>query len=362
MKKENQPILIMAAGTGGHLFPALAIAKALQSQGNAIAWLGSQRPMERRIVEQAGLPFQAVAVKGLRGGGFKRYLFAPFMLIMAFCHSLYLIFKIKPAVVIGMGGYVCGPGGIAAWLLRKPLFLHEQNSVPGITNRLLKPFARKIFTAFPNVLTSNKTEIVGNPIRSEILNIAEPKSRFEARDDKPLHVLVFGGSLGAQLFNERLPEFFHYVLGDQPVEVWHQSGEQYLTFSRRNYQAFHVPAKVEPFIDNMAKAYEWADLIICRSGAMTVSEIAAVGVPAIFVPYPFHKDQQQVYNARFLVDQEAALMIEQKDFTADHLKEKVLPLLNRKILLEMALKARALRRDDAVEKIITEVGKAYASN
>lgn len=350
MKKR---ILIMAAGTGGHVFPALAVAKVLQQQAVEIAWLGTKKGLENKLLAECNIPLYKISITGLRGYGFCRLFFSSIKLVRAFFQALFIIKRFNPDVVLGMGGFVCGPGGLAAWVLRKRLVLHEQNGVPGVTNKILVYFASDILTGFPDVLAGKKTQYVGNPLRDEIVQVSAPEERFAGRTGS-IRILVFGGSQGARSFNEVVPKALALLPKELAIEVWHQSGEQNLEFALNNYNKAEISAKIVPFINEMAKAYEWADLVICRSGASTVSEISAIGLAAIFIPYPFHKDEQQAYNARLLVDANAAVLMRQVEFTPENLAillEQLIvgaghPLLN------MAKQGRVLRKVDATEKIV----------
>ena len=355
-------ILIMAAGTGGHVFPALAIARALKEKGAEVEWLGTKKGFEKKLLRDVDIPFHQISITGIRGNGLKRLLFSPINIFRAFLQSLKIIQKIKPDVVLGMGGFVCGPGAMAACVLRKRLVIHEQNAVPGMTNKILKHFAKTIFTAFPDVLLSKKTKYVGNPIRHDIVEISVPEERFSNRSGS-MRLLVFGGSQGALSFSSVLPQALALLPKTLSVEVWHQAGEKNIELAKKYYDEFKVKAKIVPFIHEMAAAYQWADLVVCRSGATTVSEMSAVGLPAIFIPYPFHKDDQQGYNARFLVDANAAIMIRQADFTPENLAAKLEELLSdRAKLLKMAKSGRELRKVEAVGEIVKELegGSDYA--
>lgn len=345
----------MAAGTGGHVFPALAIAHALKKQGAEVFWLGTKKGFERKLLRDVDIPFHQISISGIRGNGFMQLLFSPINIFRAFLQSFSIIRRVKPDVVLGMGGYVCGPGAMAAWVLRKRLMIHEQNAVPGVTNKILSYFADTVFTAFPNVLPSKKTTYVGNPIRQDIAEVPSPDERFAGRP-KSMHLLVFGGSRGALSFNQVVPEALALLPEELAIEVWHQTGDENLETAQKNYEKCQVSAKIVPFIHEMAKAYEWADLVVCRSGATTVSEVAAIGLAAIFIPYPFHKDDQQGYNARFLADENAAIIIRQSEFTPENLAVKLKELLSdRARLLVMAKSGRKLRKVDAVGEIVKEL-------
>lgn len=345
-------VMVMAGGTGGHVFPALAVARHLCEQGASVFWLGTARGIEARVVPEAGIPIFFLRVEGVRGRGVKGLLKAPFLITSAIYEALRLIKKEQPDVVIGFGGFASGPGGIAARLAGKPLLIHEQNAIPGTTNRLLAPLARKVLTAFPVSLKDSIT--VGNPVREAIHSLPEPSQRYQARRDaqQPLQVLILGGSLGALAINKLLPEALALVPVDQRPTVWHQTGEKHLTSTRSLYQDAKVEARVDAFIEDMSQAYAWADLIVCRAGALTVSEIMAAGVAAIFIPLPSAIDDHQTFNAKILVDEGAALSVPQQGLTA----AKLAALLNhelseRELLLNMAEKARQLALPDAAARV-----------
>jgi UDP-N-acetylglucosamine--N-acetylmuramyl-(pentapeptide) pyrophosphoryl-undecaprenol N-acetylglucosamine transferase len=331
---KTKKLLVMAGGTGGHVFPGLAVAKQLQAQGWQIRWLGTADRMEADLVPKHGIEIDFIKVKGLRGQGFKRLLMAPFQIIAAVMQAKRHIQAWQPDVVLGMGGYVSGPGGLAARLLGIPLVLHEQNAVAGLTNSWLAKVASKVFQAFPGAFGA--AEVVGNPVRQDLANLPRPQERFAKRDGR-IRILVMGGSQGARILNQTLPAVFS-LLGDN-YEVRHQAGKGNAQTVNDAYQESGVRhVAVSEFIDDVAEAYEWADLIVCRSGALTVSEVSAVGLAAIFVPF-MHKDRQQALNADHLVAAGAACMIEQPDLTVD-LMANTIAKLDRGALTIMAEKAR----------------------
>ncbi len=314
-------VLIMAGGTGGHVFPALAVAKKLEEQGFDIVWLGTKTGLEARLVPPFGFAIEWITVSGLRGKGLMSWLAAPVRIIKALFQSLRVIQKCKPDMVLGMGGFVSGPGGLASWMLGKPLLIHEQNAIAGLTNRCLAPLAKRVLQAFPGAFAdAKKVSVVGNPVRDEIINlIAVPK--VEHNGLKKLKVLVVGGSLGAQIFNDTVPKAIAGMKGCDQPEIWHQAGARNIENALANYKKYEVDAKVEAFIDDMAAAYHWADVVLCRAGALTVSELAVVGLPSILVPYPYAVDDHQTYNAKFLADAGAAILVPQSALTVHYLAE-----------------------------------------
>lgn len=346
-------ILIMAGGTGGHVFPALAVAERFREQDVEIHWLGTKAGIESRVVPSAGFPIHYVQVSGLRGKGVKKLLTAPFQLLHALWQSLSIVKQVKPNGVLGMGGFVTGPGGLAAWLLRKPLVVHEQNAIAGMTNRYLSKMAKRVLTAFPNAFGQDvATEVVGNPIRQALCQTLAPDQRYQGREE-PRRVLIIGGSLGALALNEMVPEALSAVAESLPLDIVHQCGEKHLKPTADRYQALSLKANVKPFIEDMAQAYAWADLVICRAGALTVSELMAVGVPAVLIPFPFAVDDHQTKNAEFLQQAGAGVVIQQRDTDAQQLSEQLKSLLSdRNQLLQMANKARELAKPDATDKVV----------
>ena len=338
-------LLVMAGGTGGHVFPAIAVARELQQQGWEICWLGTKDRMEADLVPKHGIPIEFIQISGLKGKGVGTLLKAPFVILRAVMQARKIIKKFKPDAVLGMGGYVSGPGGIAAKLCGVHVILHEQNAVAGLTNVWLSKIARRVLQAFPNAFPN--AEVVGNPVRQDLFEIEAPEQRFSARS-YPINILVMGGSQGAQVINQTVPEAAK-VLGNQ-VFISHQVGKGKLAGVEEVYQATGNGTAAE-FIDDMKAAYEWADLVICRSGALTVCEIAAAGLPAVFVPFQ-HKDRQQFLNAEYLVEAGAAYVIEQPDFTPEKLLAVLEPLIaDRAKLTEMAIKARAKATPTAAKRV-----------
>ncbi|MEE3878573.1 undecaprenyldiphospho-muramoylpentapeptide beta-N-acetylglucosaminyltransferase [Vibrio sp. YYF0003] len=339
--KKTKRLMVMAGGTGGHVFPGLAVAKQLQEQGWEIRWLGTADRMEADLVPKHGIEIDFIKVKGLRGQGVKRLLAAPFQIINAIMQARTHMKQWKPDAVLGMGGYVSGPGGVAAWLSGIPVVLHEQNAVAGLTNQWLSKIAKKVFQAFPGAFP--KAEVVGNPVREDVTQLAEPALRMQGRQG-PIRILVMGGSQGARILNQTLPEVMANLGEDYCIR--HQAGKGSAQEVQAAYQKHNVVnTEVTEFIDDVAEAYAWADLLVCRSGALTVSEVSAAGVGAIFVPF-MHKDRQQALNADHLVECGAAKMIEQPVFTVESLTEQI-QQLDRKTLLEMAQHARGAAKLDA---------------
>ncbi len=340
--------LIMAGGTGGHIFPGLAVAEALRSSGWQVQWLGAPNSMESRLVPPRGFQLQTIDFSGVRGKGFAALALLPLRLLKAFGQSIQVIRRVKPDVVIGLGGYISFPAGLMAVLLGKPLVLHEQNSVAGMANRVLATVADKVFTAFPGVFA--KGEWVGNPLRTEFLHQALPAARYAGRNG-PMRLLVVGGSLGAKALNDIVPKAVALLPIEQRPQITHQSGEKQIDALRANYVAAQVEATLTPFIDNTAVAFAQADLIVCRAGASTVTEIAAVGAAALFVPFPFAVDDHQTTNAQFLSDQGAALLLAQKDLTPERLAS-MLQKTELLSLLSICEKAKSMQKIDATEAVV----------
>ena len=340
-------ILIMAGGTGGHVFPGLAVADELRGRGWNVVWMGARTGMEARLVPARGYPVAWIRAAALRGKGLLATLLMPLNLLVGFAQSAAAIFRIRPDVVLGMGGYVAFPGGMMASLLARPLAVHEQNAIAGLTNRVLAGLADKSMQAFPGALKS--AEWTGNPVRGDIAALADPETRYAGRSG-PLRLLVVGGSLGAQALNDALPKALAlFDAAERPV-VTHQAGERQIEALRANYAAAGVEGTLVPFIDDMAAAYAQADLVICRAGAMTVSELAAGGVPSVLVPFPHAVDDHQTANARYLADAGAARLVPQPALAPKALAD-LLRGLDRPALVGMARKARALGRPDATRLV-----------
>lgn len=344
----NKPsILVMAGGTGGHIFPGLAVAELLRTRGWQVAWLGNATGMEYRLVPSRGFSFEAVNFGGLRGKGLLTKLMLPFNLVRACLQSWQILRRLKPSVVLGMGGYITFPGGLISVILKRPLVLHEANSVAGSANRYLSKIATKTLTGFPNTLP--KGEWVGNPIRGQFESMAPPAERYGARTG-PLALLVVGGSLGAAALNEIIPAALALIPAEVRPHVLHQAGEKNMSELKQRYAKYEVAADVHAFIEDMAEAYAAADLVICRSGAMTVSEIAACGVAACFVPFPFAIDDHQTANAEFLATADAAKLWPQTDLNPEGLADW-LQNLCRPELMAMAERAHALAKLQATERV-----------
>lgn len=345
--------LIMAGGTGGHVFPALATARALQGKGHEVHWLGSSGGMEERLIGETDIPMSLIAVSGLRGKGKLAMLAAPFRLVRALVQALSVVRSQKPDCVIGMGGFVTGPGGLAAWLTRTPLVIHEQNAVAGMTNRILSRFAKTVLEAFPGSFGQGLvTRCTGNPVRQDLANIEAPERRLTGREG-PVRLLVVGGSLGAQAINQRVPEALAALPEEVRPVVRHQSGEKNIEMARQAYRDAGVEADIEPFIKDMASAYAWADLVLCRAGALTISELCVAGVGAILVPFPHAVDDHQTRNAQQMVKAGAGILIPQSRLTADLLASMLADLCaDRERVTTMAVEARTLARPDATERVV----------
>ncbi len=340
--------LVMAGGTGGHIFPGLAVAEALRAQGWRVHWLGVPGSMEQQLVPPRGFAFEAVDFGGVRGKGLGTLLRLPLRLARACWHSAQVLRRVKPDVVVGLGGYIAFPGGLMAWLSGTPLLLHEQNSVAGLVNQLLARVARRVFTAFPAVLP--RGEWVGNPLRTEFLNQPDPATRFATRSG-PLQVLVVGGSLGAKALNDTVPQALALIPAAQRPVVRHQSGARQMDALRASYAAAGVQGELTPFIDDAAAAYAQADLVICRAGASTVTELAAVGVAALYVPFPAAVDDHQTRNAQFLVQAGGGMLVQQRDLSPQGLAE-MLQNLERSTLVKYALAAQKMQKTGATQAVV----------
>ena len=344
----SKTLLVMAGGTGGHVFPGLAVADLLRERGWKVVWMGNPDSMEAKLVPTRGYEMAWVKFGALRGKGLLRKLLLPVALLSGFWQAWREIRRIKPDVVLGMGGYISFPGGMMAVLAGCPLVIHEQNSVAGLANRVLAKVADRIATGFPDVLP--KGEWVGNPVRSEIAALPAPVERFAERGEgDPLHLLVLGGSLGAAAINAAVPQGLSLIDPARRPQVVHQAGEKHLATLQSNYQTADVHANSVAFIDDMAGAYAWADLVICRSGALTVAELAAAGVASILVPFPHAVDDHQTGNARFLASAGGAILLPQKDTTAEAVS--LIRNYTRGQLLQMAERARALAKPQAAQEV-----------
>ncbi|MBK0112280.1 MULTISPECIES: undecaprenyldiphospho-muramoylpentapeptide beta-N-acetylglucosaminyltransferase [unclassified Delftia] len=346
--QRQRTALIMAGGTGGHIFPGLAVAQALRERGWNVRWLGAPGSMESRIVPAQGFPLETIEFSGVRGKGIMTLAFLPMRLLRAFWQALAVVRRVKPDVVVGLGGYISFPGGMMAVLAGKPLVLHEQNSVAGMANKVLANVSHRIFTAFPNVFPKGRW--VGNPLRQAFTEQPAPEQRFAGRSG-PLRLLVVGGSLGAKALNEIVPQALALIPADVRPVVLHQSGAAQIDALRANYAAAGVQAELTPFIDDTARAFAEADVIVCRAGASTVTEIAAVGAAAIYVPFPSAVDDHQTTNARFLVDAGGGWLMQQSALTAQSLAE-MLQNMQRATLLERAGKAKKMQKTDATAEVV----------
>ena len=348
-------VMMMAAGTGGHVFPALAVAQELQQQGINVSWLATPTGMENRLLKNQNIPIYQIDIQGVRGNGIARKLLAPFKILKATLSAMRYMKQLNIDAVAGFGGYVAGPGGLAARALGIPVLIHEQNAIAGFTNTQLSRITKTVCQAFPNTFPeSAKIVTTGNPVRKEITEILNPAWRYQERDKaaKPLQILIVGGSLGAKALNECVPEALKQF--DIPLHVFHQCGQNHQDATQARYDdaPSNLQVTVQPFIENMAKAYADADLIICRAGALTVTEIATAGVAAVFVPLPSAVDDHQTANAKFLANIHAAKICPQASMTAESLKELLTPLMNRQLLSEMAVKARQKAQPDATQHVV----------
>ena len=346
---SRQPCaLVMAGGTGGHIFPGLALAEALRAKGWRVHWLGVPGSMEERLVPPRGFAFEAVQFSGVRGKGLTTLVQLPGRLLRAFWQSWQAVRRVQPDVVIGLGGYVTFPGGLMGVLAGKPLVLHEQNSVAGMANKVLARVATRIFSAYPHALP--KAEWVGNPLRAEFLQQPAPAQRFAGRTG-PLKLLVLGGSLGAQGLNDVVPQALALMPAAQRPQVLHQSGSLHIEALRALYARLGVQGQLTPFIDGTAQAMADADLLVCRAGASTVTEIAAVGAAAVFVPFPHAVDDHQTHNARFLVEAGAAVLVQQRDLTPESL-QKIIMKSERNMLMQQAQSAKKMQKTEAVNQMV----------
>lgn len=397
LHSDKRPVVVMAGGTGGHVIPALSVAKALQEEGLPVVWLGTKAGLEARLVPEAGIPIRWITISGVRGKGKLTLLLAPFKLLRAVFQAARHLRAVKPQAVIGMGGFASGPGGLAAWLLRKPLMIQEQNAVAGMTNTQLTRFARKVAEGFPNSFKRKvNTVVTGNPVRSDIVAIPAPEQRLAGRDQEHLRVLVVGGSLGAVALNRMVPQALAQLAkqGELAIDVRHQVGRKNAQQTAAFYasvehpenlaaadqyveQAQHLEmssdewsdtvlaaasadtvntigydVQLMPYIDDMAEAYTWADLVVCRAGALTVAEVAAAGVAALFIPFPGAVDDHQTVNAQFLENAGAAKIVQQRDLNADSLAALLADLLSdRDNLLAMSVAARGVAITDATARL-----------
>ncbi|HWG10340.1 MAG TPA: undecaprenyldiphospho-muramoylpentapeptide beta-N-acetylglucosaminyltransferase [Rhodanobacteraceae bacterium] len=355
------PVLIMAGGTGGHIFPGLAVAAALRAHNVPVIWLGGTGGMEVKLVQERNIALQTIPVSGVRGKNLLTRLVAPWMVLRALFAALRVLRENRPRSVLSMGGYVAGPGGIAAWLTKRPLLVHEQNRVPGFTNKVLARIARRVLAGFPDAFPENtKAEWTGNPVRATIAALPSPAERFASHGQRPL-LLVLGGSLGARALNQHVPHALALIPEAQRPRVLHQCGGAHLEATRTAYARVQVEARVESFIDNMAQAYAQADLAICRAGALTLAELAAAGLGAVLVPFPHAVDDHQTRNGEGFVAAGAAELVQENDLAAAKLASMLQRLLdNREKLLAMAQAARTLAKPEAAETIAKRCMEAAA--
>lgn len=347
---QLQRVLIMAGGTGGHVFPGLAVAERLRDEGIEVNWLGTRNGLEAKLVPNAGIPLHFISISGIRGKGILPILLAPVRLTIAICQAARVIRQFKPDVIIGMGGFASGPGGLASWLLRCPLIIHEQNAKPGTTNKWLARVAKNVLEGFPNTFAKrHNVTTVGNPVRKEIIALPSPH-----RGNKPcITLLVLGGSLGAAAINQLLPKALAKLPDANRLEIYHQTGEKHHADTVLAYQQAGIHAKIVPFIKEMDAAYNWADLVLCRSGALTIAELCAAGLGAILVPFPYAIDDHQTANANYMTTQGAALMVQQADLTEDKLATLLQEFIqSSERCQKMAEAAYQLRKTDATDKVL----------
>lgn len=350
-------ILIMAGGTGGHVFPALAVARELRAAGAEVLWLGTRSGLEAEIVPRAGFELATVAIGGLRGKGLLQWLLLPIRLGWAMLQALLILLRYRPMAVLGMGGFASGPGGLTTWLLRKPLLVHEQNAVAGLTNRWLAALATRCLVAFPGALPARRHPLLtGNPVRAEIAALPVPEIRFRGRAG-PLRLLILGGSQGAQALNAALPQVIAALPAADRPQLRHQAGRTQAAAVAEAYAALGIGAEVLPFIDDMAAAYGWADLVVCRAGALTVAELTAAGIGAILVPFPHAADDHQARNAAFLVAAGAGVLLAQDERLAARLAEllgghcRAAAGGDRSVALRLAQAARRLAQPDSARRV-----------
>ncbi|MEK7989696.1 MAG: undecaprenyldiphospho-muramoylpentapeptide beta-N-acetylglucosaminyltransferase [Thiotrichaceae bacterium] len=353
--QKNPTVLMMAGGTGGHIFPALAIAQVLQAQNIHVEWLGTPNSMESRLVPEANIPIHFINIKGLRGKNKLSLLLAPFKIIWAIGQAIGIIRRVKPQVVIGMGGFASGPGGMAAWIMGKNLLIHEQNAIAGMTNKVLSRLAKQTLQAFPNTFpVQTQAQTVGNPVREPI--VALHKTTVQIHRPR-LNILVFGGSLGAKALNELVPQALQQLEAIE-IAVKHQTGEKQLIEVQTSYEQAGFPVEVSAFIHDMAQVYLWADLVICRAGALTVTELAHAGVASILIPFPHAVDDHQTENAKFLSEQQAAILIQQRDLTVEKLTQLLQDLLSKpQQLQQMGQAARQQANPNTTQDIMQVIQK-----
>lgn len=356
--KSLKRVLIMAGGTGGHVFPGMALARYLRENNVEVHWLGTQLGLEARLIPAENIPLHIITINGLRGKGWAALLAAPYKISLAVKQSLCVLRKVKPDVVIGLGGFVSGPGGIASWLARRPLVIHEQNAKAGFTNKVLARFAKRILEGFPDVFRQQARVIaVGNPVRCEIEHLPLPLKRDLSQP--PLRLLILGGSLGAQGLNEVVPRALALLKANERPEIWHQTGDKHYASAKKAYESMGIEVKLQPFIHDMAEAYAWANMVLCRAGASTVAELCAVGLGAILVPYPYAVDDHQTANADFMVKNGAALCVQQAELTESRLADIIRQFSQapekRLHFAEAAYQLRKMNVTEQVYKILCDV-------
>jgi UDP-N-acetylglucosamine--N-acetylmuramyl-(pentapeptide) pyrophosphoryl-undecaprenol N-acetylglucosamine transferase len=359
----GRPIMIMAGGTGGHIFPGLAVASELMRCDEQVIWLGTRRGLEARLVPEHGIDIEWISIRGLRGRGWLAWIVTPLQLISAVFQVLRAFRRRRPAVVLGLGGFVSAPGGVAAWLARLPLIVHEQNAVAGTANRMLAPLARSVYAAFPGAFAERvNAEVIGNPVRAEIAALPDPAARMSTREHSPLRLLVIGGSQGARVLNERVPQARAALPSHCEVHVHHQSGREHEAALAHYSDAGVSDATVEAFIDDMAEAYAQADFVIARAGALTIAELEAAGVGALLVPYPYAIDDHQTRNAESFAREGAGIVVPEAELTPQRLRSELETLcMNRGRVLEMAVQARAqahTRATQVLAQACIEAGRA----
>ena len=349
----SKPILIMAGGTGGHIYPALAVADYLRRKDIPLFWLGTKRGLEARVVPARGYQLLTINIGGLRGKGLLKWMLSPFILLIALLQSLLILIRIRPGAVLGMGGFASGPGGVAAWLMRIPLCVHEQNAIAGLTNRILATLARTVMQAFPGAFPYHvQAHTTGNPVRLDIEQVPLPDGRIHTDNTEPMRLLVIGGSQGARRLNQIVPEALAVLPAEMHLEIRHQTGGAFFAETAAHYRALNLEAHLEPYIEDMATAYGWADLVICRAGALTIAELAAAGAASILVPYPYAVDDHQTANARYLADNGAALLLPEKDLIRESLGRLLQELyVSRQRLLIMAQHARTQAKPQATAEV-----------
>ncbi len=346
------PIMILGGGTGGHVYPGLAVASVLRQRASTVVWMGTRHGLEARLVPEAGIEMEWISIAGFRGRGPLAWLTAPFAVLLALCQAVAALRRRRPAAVLGLGGFVSGPGGLAAWLTRRPLLIHEQNAVAGTTNRILARFAQRIFGAFPQSFPATvDVELIGNPVRQSILALPIPSERFASRvgSDTALRVLVLGGSQGARVLNEQVPAGLARLPREIELTVWHQAGVS-LDVAQAAYARAGLEPRLDEFIEDMAAAYGWADLVICRAGALTVAELAAAGIGAVLIPFPHAIDDHQMKNAMSFASQGAGIVIPESELDPERLARELTTLLSdHKALVRLAERARAQAKPRAAE-------------